>query len=130
MAHHKTYEDFLDVVEQLDFIDGTDMADAAIKTVLGIMVSRIDEEGARKLTSVLPGPLTFDRLRGHQVRELELTVNEYIDTVSAELDITREQSRQLIETVFRLVKEHIGPDNVAELEVHLPFTWAMLVERV
>lgn len=126
----KSYEDFLDAVENLDFIEDTDTADAAVKAVLGIMASRVDEKTARKLTDNLPAPLTFEKLRGHQVRPVQLSVRDYVAEIASEFNLTQDQARILIDTVLRTTKEHIGEEVVRQVEVGMPFRWAVFVEGV
>lgn len=114
------YEDFIDDVVDLDFIEDPDVADSAVKAVLGILTSTLDEPQARKLTESLPDPLSYDRLRGHQANPLSLSMDEYCEEVSAQLNLNPEQARELIDTVFHTTKEAVGEDVIEELEDDMP----------
>ncbi len=52
------YEKLLEAVQEFDFIPDPKTADAALKAVLGILASAMDENLARDFTDSLPGPLT------------------------------------------------------------------------
>ncbi len=90
------YDKLLEAVKELDFIPDPETADAAVKAVLGILASAMNEDLEREFTESLPELLTYDRLRGHQARPLEIDVERYIDGLAAQFCLPEEQARQLI----------------------------------
>ncbi|MDZ4723048.1 MAG: hypothetical protein SGI97_03975 [candidate division Zixibacteria bacterium] len=59
------YQNFTQKVRQLGYIQDDRTADAAVKTVLGLLTTYVQEPQARNLTEKLPSELSFERLRGH-----------------------------------------------------------------
>ena len=123
------YEHFIDKVEQLSFIQDRETADAAVKAVLGILASRLTEDEAQKLTSRLPGPLSLERLRGHQVRTEKISVDEYIVEVAQQFKLSGEDAQKLIMTVLHQAKEALGGETTSELEHVLPADWKETIEK-
>ena len=100
------YSTFLDKIQSLDFIEDRETADAAMKAVLGIYMSSIDEDRARKLAENLPEPLTLENLRGQQRTKTQVTPEQYLQD---QFSISRAQTRELIPTVFNvLLHEKLG----------------------
>ena len=114
------YSRFVDRVKDLDFVGSYERADAVIKAVLGILASSMDEEHAKKLTGRLPEPLTFERLRGHQARPVDITIEEFFSEIGAQFRINPDQAKKAVDTVFRLCKEAVGEDTVSEVEYDMP----------
>ncbi len=114
------YSRFVNAIKDLDFIGSTDRADAVIKAILGILASSMDEEHARKLTEKLPRPLDFERLRGHQARPVDITIEEFFSEIGAQFRINPEQARTVVDAVFRLCKDAIGEETVSEIEYDMP----------
>ena len=95
-----------DKIQSLDFIEDRETADAAMKAVLGIYMSSIDEDRARKLAENLPEPLTLENLRGQQRTKTQVTPEQYLQD---QFSISRAQTRELIPTVFNvLLHEKLG----------------------
>jgi len=114
------YSRFVDRVKDLDFVGSYERADAVIKAVLGILASSMDEEHAKKLTGRLPEPLTFERLRGHQARPVDITIEGFFSEIGAQFRINPDQAKKAVDTVFRLCKEAVGEDTVSEVEYDMP----------
>ncbi len=114
------YAKFIDEVGKLDFIGDEGRADALVKAVIGILASSMDEGTARKFTEGLPEPLTFDRLRSHQARPVEMTIEEFFSEIGAQFRITPDQAKTAVDVVFRLVKEAVGAHAVSEAEYSMP----------
>ncbi|MBI2400695.1 MAG: DUF2267 domain-containing protein [Deltaproteobacteria bacterium] len=114
------YQRFLDTVKRLQFIRTEEDADAAIKTVLGILASSINQEQAKKFVSKLPEPLTIETLRSHQARPLDITIEEFFDEVGAEFKLNPDQAKKLVDTVFRLTKDAVGEETITEVEFDMP----------
>ena len=114
------YSRFVNEITNLDFIGSTDKADAVIKATLGILASSMDEEHARKLTERLPEPLTFEKLRSHQSRPVDITIEEFFSEIGAQFRINPDQAKTAVDTVFRLCKEAVGEDTISEIEYDMP----------
>lgn len=123
------YEDFIREVAQLDFIQDEEEADSAVKATLGILAGRLNEEEARKLTEYLPIPLTYEKLRGDQAGETDISAEEYIAEIADQFSIDEDQAHQLVSTIFQVTKEAVGFDTLAELERSLPDDWAEFIEN-
>ncbi|RJP23244.1 MAG: DUF2267 domain-containing protein [Candidatus Abyssobacteria bacterium SURF_5] len=122
------YDRFIEEVKNLEFIPNRDTADAAVKAVLGILASRLEEAEAQKLVEKLPGPLTLERLRGHQVRPEKISVEEYIIEIAQQFRIAGDQAETLIKTVLHLAKDLLGDETMSELEHALPSDWKATIE--
>ena len=118
------YSDFIEDVMSLGFIPDNFTADAAVKAVLGVLASKMKEEEARKLTSDLPHPLTLEKLRGHQKKITPITVDQYIDEISDEFLLNREEARELVDTVLHTAKNTVEEETISEIEKKLPPDWA------
>lgn len=114
------YRNFVEGVKKMQFIRTEEKADAAIKTVLGILASSMTGEQAEKFASRLPEPLTAELLRGHQARPLDITIEEFFDEVGAEFSLNPDQSKKLVDTVFRLAKQAVGEETITEVEYDMP----------
>ncbi|MBI5642722.1 MAG: DUF2267 domain-containing protein [Deltaproteobacteria bacterium] len=114
------YQKFVNDVENLGFIKDPDTADAAIKAVLGILASSMEEPQARKLTEKLPEPLTYDRLVGHQARLLDISIDEYVAEIGTQFGLNDDEARELVDTIFHNTKKAVGEDTLTELEYDMP----------
>jgi uncharacterized protein (DUF2267 family) len=123
------YEDFIRAVSELDFIHDEEEADSAVKAALGILASRLDEDEARKLTEYLPNPLSYEKLRGHQLTDTDISAEEFISEIADQFNLDEDQAQELINTVLQIAKEAIGYDTIVELEQHLPEDWAEVFEN-
>ena len=122
------YAEFIQTVQQLDFISQPDHADAAVKTVLGILASRLTESQAQHLTQKLPEPLNVDLLRGHQESDLSFSAEQFLEEISTQLEIEKAQAEALVNTVFQLTKETIGTETLKELTEFLPSDWSEMMQ--
>ncbi|MHB9028506.1 MAG: DUF2267 domain-containing protein [Candidatus Latescibacterota bacterium] len=123
------YNNFVQNVQNLDFIDSRETADAAVKAVLGVLASRMTEEQARMLTQKLPYPLNLEKLRGHQKHVLGISPDQYIGVIRTQFNLSEDQTRVLIDTVLRSTKETLGEETFAELQEHIPSEWAAAMLR-
>lgn len=114
------YQRFLDGVKRLQFIRTEEAADAAIKAVLGILASSMNQEQAEKFVSRLPEPLTIKALRSQQARPLDITMEEFFDEIGAEFKLNPDQAKKLVDTVFRLTKDAVGEETITEVEFDMP----------
>jgi uncharacterized protein (DUF2267 family) len=124
------YNEFIKKVEDLDFIKTREKADAAVKAVLGILASRLKESQAHELTEKLPAPLTYGKLRSHQMGvALAITVDVYVKDIEAQFHLQEDQARQLIMTVLHITKNALDPDTLADLKTNLPPDWAEAIQK-
>jgi uncharacterized protein (DUF2267 family) len=121
------YEEIVDRVAELDFIADRNTADAAVKAVWGVIASAVDEDTAREITDELPDPLTIERLRSHQVRDLRITSEAFIQEISTQFRLTPEQSSQLIERVIEAGEQAMDEKTLADLREALPLDLHNLV---
>lgn len=124
------YRDFIDRVKKLQFIQDEQTADAAVKSVLGILTSRMQETQAYNLTEKLPQQLDLETLRGHQEHPTNLSINEYAGVISQQFNLSLDQSRELINTVWQTAKETVGTQRFAQLSKNVPGDWAEAIKNV
>jgi hypothetical protein len=89
------YSTFLDKIQSLDFIEDRETADAAIKAVLGIYMSSIDEDRAHKLAENLPEPLILENLRGQQRTKTQVTPDQYLQEIQDQFSMFSASSNPL-----------------------------------
>lgn len=124
------YRRYMDQVMELPFINDEKAADSAIKTVLGVLASKIDENWARELTNTLPQELDFVTLRGQQQALVQLSIDDFLSSVAAQMHLDWQQARDLVGRVFHCVKENEeGADILGEIEIKLPPDWAAIVNQ-
>lgn len=123
------YQQLKKHLEQLEFIPDRETADAAAKTVLGILASRLDDTGAHVLAGNLPGEFGFPRLRGRQEPEgRQMSVEEAIGVIATQHHLSQEQAEQLFHEVLRLAVQPIPEGSLNSLKSHLPEEWAAAIE--
>jgi uncharacterized protein (DUF2267 family) len=123
------YREYIEPIQQLPFIGNPERADAAAKAVLGILASRLHEDSAERLTRGLPEPLTFERLRSHQARPVQITVDEYRRDICDVLGVDPEQAGRVIETVLHEAKQALGDGALEQVNSELPADWSELIDR-
>ncbi|MDH6063706.1 DUF2267 domain-containing protein [Umezakia ovalisporum] len=121
------YERFLDAACELAFISDRETADAAVKAVLGILASKLDDRQALELSEGLPEPLNYERLHSHQIRKLPISAEEYIAVIREQFKLDDIQASQLIQQTLRITKEAVK-DKMNEFTSRLPADWSALIE--
>lgn len=121
------YERFVDAANKLPFIPDRETADAAIKAVLGILASKLDDEQAHELSDSLPEPLNYEKLHSHQVRKLPISADEYIAVICEQFKLDDIQASQLIQETLRVTKEAVK-DKINQFTSRLPADWSALIE--
>lgn len=114
------YQKFLESVKRLQFIKTEEKADAAIKAVLSILASSMNQEQAEKFFSRLPEPLTTPALRSRGARPLDISIEEFFDEIGSEFNLNPDQSKKLVDAVFRLAKDAVGEETITEVEFDMP----------
>lgn len=123
------YDRIIDSVRKLNFIENEEKADAAVKASLGIIASRMKEEDAREFADFLPEPLTFEKLRGHQVYENEVSPDEYIKEIAVQFNLQEDQARELTQCVLRTTRDNLGEEQLNSLEGKLPQNWMSFIKQ-
>ena len=124
------YESFINSVTRMDFVENTKEADALIKGVFGILASELDEVHARVLTENLPEPLTFEKLRGRQRYPLMITFEQYLETLSAEFGISRQEAETAVNSLFAMMLEAADSAAFSSIKESLPEDWASAMEGI
>lgn len=123
------YQEFVQEVLNLEFVRDEAMAEKAIKTVLGVVASKLEEDQAVKLSEALPHPLDLDELRNYKIESLPIPVEETIEAMGVHLNLDHEQGRTLVNTVLHLAKKSMGDSAVTEIERDLPMDWILVLEK-
>lgn len=124
------YRSYLDQVMELPFINDEQAADAAIKAVLGVLASKIDDDWAQELSNVLPPELNFAILHGHRHKPVLLSIDDFFASVASQMHLDWQQARDLVGRILHCVKESDdGADIMGEIETKLPPDWAAIVDQ-
>lgn len=122
------YRKLVDTVRDLEFIKDKAMAEAAVKAVLGVLVSRLEEEVAREFAETLPEPLDFDMLRGRQVNVTDVSVQQYRDTIAEQFELELDDAWQLVRTILHIVKEGLSDEVIEDIQETLPSDWQRFLQ--
>jgi uncharacterized protein (DUF2267 family) len=123
------YIELYERVRDLPFIPDADTADAAVKSVLGHLASRMDPVHAGQLSELLPEPLSMERMRGQRRPTTAITVEQFESDVREQFRLDRGQARELIETVLHVLKHHARHAMVDDWRNSLPADWAALLKN-
>lgn len=123
------YRRFLQDVKNLEFIRNQETADSAVKAIIGMLASSVEDGHARELTKSLPEPLTYERLRSRQAREIAPNLGQFIGQIRTRLRLGQDEARKLIDTVFHTTKEVVGMNVISDIEGDLPKDVAEEMER-
>jgi uncharacterized protein (DUF2267 family) len=121
------YETLIDRVKKLDFVDRPGLADALLKAVLGILASRLSAPAAKKLTEVLPEPLTYSKLRDDQVGRDHGTVDQCYRQVSRQFNLNRAEAERAVGTVLKAAKRGMDAELLQKILRDLPKDWRELI---
>jgi uncharacterized protein (DUF2267 family) len=125
------YQSFLDSAKQLDFINDDQTADAAVKSVLGLLSSKLDEQPAQRLTAELPEPLTYERLRSHQASPTPTAVQDAPAVIAQDVpQLIPEQANQVLHQVLKHTKRSLPEPARLNVEDHLPEGWRAMFDAV
>lgn len=123
------YNKLLQSIQNLEFVNDSDTADAAIKATFGKITSILDEDAARRFTNSLPDPLTYEKLRSHQEKTLQKSGEELIQEMCTEFKLSKEDAEKLVKTVFRNTKQELPDEGKRALEEKLPEDILSLVQQ-
>jgi uncharacterized protein (DUF2267 family) len=121
------YETLIDRVRTLEFVDRRGLADALLKAVLGILASRLSAPAAKKLTRILPEPLTYSKLRDDQVRRDRGTVEQCFQQVSRQFNLSGDEAEKAVVTVIKAAKRGMDTDLRRRILRDLPRDWRELI---
>jgi uncharacterized protein (DUF2267 family) len=122
------YRDLVSAVKELQFIKDKSTAEAAVKAVLGVLVSRLEEEVAKDFAETLPKPLDFDTLRGRQVNVTEVSVQQYRDTIAEQFHLELDEAWQLVRTVLHIVRDGLSDEIIEDIQETLPSDWQRFLQ--
>lgn len=122
------YDLFIGALRELDFITRDVKADHAVKAVLGVLASKLPEDEARLLTSRLPGPLSFERLRGHQAKPTPTSGENYFTVIAKQLNLPEEDATRVIQRVLHIAMQTLEDDQRARVAKALPEDWRALLD--
>jgi uncharacterized protein (DUF2267 family) len=106
------YREFIEKMREQDFIADDQTADALVKAVLGILASGLTHSMAQNLASVLPAPLDYDRLRGHQVKPLSLDSAGYVKNIAAQFDLRQDQARRAVAVILGKARDAVQNNEI------------------
>jgi uncharacterized protein (DUF2267 family) len=121
------YQDFVSRARSFPFIRDTDTAEAAVKATVGMLASRLDGARASLLANRLPEPLTFEKLRGDQVNQTSIEVEQGLNTLNTQFNLDHEQSNELLESMLSCVAEAVDNQTLDELKQGLSEDWRRLL---
>lgn len=120
------YENFVLAAQQLPSIGTREVADAAVKAVIGTLASQFNEYGADMLTKRLPAPLNASRLHSHQVGALPITTDEFVREIAEQFHLDRDDARRVIQQVLHVTKQAGLPGTML---ARLPSDWIALIDE-
>ncbi len=123
------YQILLQKVSALNFVSDENHADAMIKSVLGQFASRMSQEHATRFTSDLPGPLNYEKLRGHQEFVTSISLDQFVTNVSEQFDLRNDQVQTLLKTIFHTIKIDILKEKSSFWQEWLPSEWAAVIKN-
>ncbi len=117
------YRELVNAVRELEFIKDEGTAEAAVKAVLGVLASRLEEDVAREFTESLPAPLDYETLRGQQVNVTDVSVQQYRGTIASQFNLPPDNAWQLVRTVLHIVKDGLAEEVIEDIQETLPADW-------
>jgi uncharacterized protein (DUF2267 family) len=122
------FRDLMKAVNELAFVKDEVMAEAAVKAVLGVLASRLEEEVAKEFVESLPEPFDFETLRGEQVEVTDLSVQQYRNTIADQFNLELDDAWQLVRTVLYMVRDGFSDEVIEDLQDTLPSDWQRLLQ--
>lgn len=121
---------FIQPLTKLNFIEDKATADAATKAVLGILVSAVNEEDARKLTQYLPKPLDLDRLRGMQASPTPVAYKGCVGEIARQFQLPQAEAEELTRQILIHTKAAVGETTLMEVSKSLSEDWRAALEHI
>ncbi len=102
------YHEMIRRIRKLDFIRNEQTADAAVKAILGVLASRLNEDGAQNMTGKFAEFLIQNKPREHQARSGAVSVAENMAEIRAQFKLSIHQANVLFRNVLYFTKEASG----------------------
>lgn len=124
-----TYDELLQRARRTEVLQDEATVEPAVKAVLGIMASRLNEAPARKFCDVLPGPLTYETLRGQQANVTNITAEQYIQSVAQQFNMQKDRAERLITSLVGAVTTDLPEDVLTAMKNDLPSDWQRFLQK-
>ena len=125
----KTRDLYLEAAMLPDYIETENMAEEAVKTVLGILASKMSDEDARSFIEDLPEYMNYKNLRGHQEKLTAATPKDCTGILQNKLNITREQAEELMLKIISVVETE-NKDKPGDITKRLTPEWRNIFQNV
>lgn len=122
MTVQQTRDYYKEVIEPINFIEDEEMAEEIIKAVLGILTSKLSEQEASEFTAELPDYLSYEILRGHQLRPTPTTAHETIGVIADQFNLDSEQAHKAIQEVIGVAKQQASGE-ISDVAAELSDDW-------
>lgn len=123
------YEEFIRPVTRLPFIGSAEQADAATRTVLGILASRAEPSALSRLSRELPEPLNLERLRGDAQDRDQFIFDAYVFDVAEQFNLSLDEASTVIDAVLDATRATVGDELMREIKTALPPDWEAVMAR-
>lgn len=128
MSIQQTQDYYKEIIEPIDFVEDEEMAEEAIKAVLGILASRITEQEAREFTAELPGYLSYETLRGHQLTPTPTSPADTINIIADKFNIEKKQAHELIQKIIGVAKEQAAGE-ISHIAAEISEEWRKAIDE-
>jgi uncharacterized protein (DUF2267 family) len=116
-------------VQDFEFIKDEETAGAAVKAVLGVLASRLEENVARELANSLPKQLDYGTLRGRQMYVTNVSVQQYLEIIAKQFNLGHDDAWRLVRTVLHTVKDGIAEEVIDDIQEALPTDWQTILQQ-
>lgn len=121
------YKSYLQHIRDLEFIQNDENAESALKAGLGILISVMDDDRAKRLTRELPDSLDYTTLKGNQIGPVPLSFDEAVTSLANQRNMDAHEARVLLIRSIHAVKSGIDSGLLAELFSELPEDWRAVI---
>ena len=125
----KTRDLYTEAAHLPDYVESENSAKEAVKTVLGIIASKMSEEDARTFVKDLPEYLNYKNLRGHQEKLTATTPDDCISILQDKLKISEEQAEELMLKIISVVATE-NKDKPGDITKRLTPEWRNIFQNV
>ena len=125
----KTRDLYLEAAQLPDYVESENMAKEVVKTVLGILASKMSDEDARAFVRDLPEYLNYKNLRGHQEKLTAATPDDCMAILQDKLNITKEQAEELMLKIISVAATE-NKDKPGDITKRLTGEWRNVFQNV
>lgn len=116
-------DSYQEIIETMDFIDDQETARSAVKAVLGMITSSLNDQEAKEFTARLPDYLDYETLRDPRERAIWRSPDQCVQVLQNEFNLEENEARALMQQVVAItVREAKG--EVSDLVKELGDEWA------